>query len=385
MVSVAVAGGGTAGHTSPLIASVDALRTAEPEVEVVAIGTPRGLETRVVPAAGIELELIPPVPLPRRPTPDLLRVPLKLRDAVAKARAVLTEHRVDVLVGFGGYVSMPAYLAARRMDVPVVIHEQNAVPGLANKVASRFAARVLTAFPDTPLPHAEFIGMPLRPELVRLAEQGRASLRAEAASRFGLDPGRATLLVSGGSQGARSINQAIEAATGTLLAEGIQVLHVLGPRNMTDQHVVRSDPGTGARYVPVAYVDAMEYAYAAADLMVGRSGAGTVVETAVVGLPGVFVPLPHGNGEQARNADPLVRAGAAVLVPDADLTADRLAGEVVGRITDPDRLARMSVAATRLMPATAARELAGIVLDIVGGRGVPGPARRDEGSSDATA
>ncbi len=328
MVSVVVAGGGTAGHTSPLIATVAALRAAEPGIHVTAIGTPRGLETTVIPAAGIDLRLIDPVPLPRRLSADLLRVPLRLRAAIAQARRVLLERDADVLVGFGGYVSMPAYLAARRLGVPVIIHEQNAVPGLANKVAARFARRTLVSFPDTPLPGAEFIGMPLRPELIRLAEQGRAAGRERAASVFGLDPHRPTLLVSGGSQGARSINTALAGARADLLSRGVQILHVIGPRNFGETDVVVTDEATGARYVPVAFVEHMEDAYAAADLMLGRSGAGTVVETAVVGLPSILVPLPHGNGEQGRNADPLARAGAAVVVADADLTPRRLVREV---------------------------------------------------------
>ncbi|HEX2856965.1 MAG TPA: undecaprenyldiphospho-muramoylpentapeptide beta-N-acetylglucosaminyltransferase [Propionibacteriaceae bacterium] len=370
MVSVVVAGGGTAGHTSPLIATVAALRVAEPGIQVSAIGTPKGLETTVVPAAGIELDLVDPVPLPRRPSPELLRVPLRLRAAVAQARAILVARHADVLVGFGGYVSMPAYLAARRLGLPVIIHEQNAVPGLANKVAARFARRTLVSFPGTPLPGAEFIGMPLRPALVDLAERGRGAVRAEAASRLGLDPGRPTLLVSGGSQGARSINTAVAGAREALLAQGVQILHVIGPRNIRASDVEVADPATGARYIPLGFVDRMEDAYAAADLMLGRSGAGTVVETAVVGLPAILVPLPHGNGEQARNADPLVRAGSVVLIPDADLTAERLVAEVGSSIHDPERLAARARAGQHLMPATAARALAAIVLDTVAESGV---------------
>lgn len=370
MVSVVLAGGGTAGHTSPLIATAMALRDADPSIRVSAIGTSRGLETRVVPDAGIELDLIPPVPLPRKPSVDLLRVPLRLRDAVARAGRVLTDRQADALVGFGGYVSMPAYLAARRLGVPVLIHEQNAVPGLANKVAARFARRTLVSFPGTPLPGAEFIGMPLRPALVRLARDGRAASRESSASALGLDPTVPTLLVSGGSQGARSINTAIEEARDPLLARGIQILHVLGPRNMTPDHVELTHASTGVRYVPVAYVDQMEQAYAAADLMLGRSGAGTVIETAVVGLPGVFVPLPHGNGEQERNADALVTAGAVVIVPDDELTASRLLAEVADRVTDPDTLARMSAAGQKVMPSTAAQALAAIVLDTISEAGL---------------
>ncbi len=370
MVRVVVAGGGTAGHTSPLIATVAALRAVEPGIQITAIGTPRGLETTVIPAAGIDLRLVDPVPLPRRLSGDLIRVPLRLHAAVSQARAVLVERRADVLVGFGGYVSMPAYLAARRLGIPVIIHEQNAVPGLANKVAARFARRTLVSFPRTPLPGAEFIGMPLRPELIRLAERGRAASREHAASVFGLDPSRPTLLVSGGSQGARSINIALGAARDALLAQGVQILHVIGPRNITDADVRVTDATTGAAYLPVAFVEHMEDAYAAADLMLGRSGAGTVVETAVVGLPAILVPLPHGNGEQARNADPLVAAGAAVVVPDGELTAERLVREVGRCIHDPEVLAARARAGQHLMPATAARTLAEIVLDTVAESGV---------------
>lgn len=366
MVNVVLAGGGTAGHTSPLIATAEALRLAS-DVTITCIGTPKGLETRVIPDAGLTLELIPPVPLPRKPSPALLSVPIRLREAVARAKAILTDHDADVLVGFGGYVSMPAYLAARRLKLPIVIHEQNAVPGLANRVAARFAARVTVTFPDTPLPGAEVVGLPVRRALSDLAHSGRASRQEGSRELFGLDANRPTLLVSGGSQGARSINTALLGARDALLAAGVQVLHVWGPRNFPEDAQVVTDPTTHARYVPVAYVDRMEQAYCAADLMLGRSGAGTVVETAIVGLPGVFVPLPHGNGEQARNASALVAAGGAVLITDADLTAERLTSDVLGRVDRPEVLAAMSDAGRALMSADAASKLASIVLQVAGG------------------
>lgn len=357
MVNVVLAGGGTAGHTSPLIATAKALQARGAVVSC--IGTPKGLEGRVIPEAGLELDMIPPVPLPRSLNADLVRVPGRLGAAVRRARKVLRERDADVLVGFGGYVSMPAYLAARALRVPVVIHEQNAIPGLANKVAARFARFVGTAFPDTPLPHATFVGMPLRPRITELATAGaeaRAAMRSEARAEFGLDTERPTLLVSGGSQGAVSINRSVIDARARLLADGIQVLHVLGPRNLGDAVTV-TDPNTGAAWVPVGYVDDMALAYAAADLMVARSGAGTVVETATVGLPTVYVPLPHGNGEQARNATPVVEAGGGILVPDAELDADRLVAESAV-IHDAGRLSVMSAAGHDLMPAHAAQELA---------------------------
>ena len=179
---VLLAGGGTAGHTSPLLATADALRRLDPDVEITCLGTPRGLENRVVPAAGYRLELIPPVPLPRRPSGDLLRVPGRLREAVLATYDVLDRVRPDVVVGYGGYVSMPAYLAARRRKLPLVVHEQNALPGLANKAGARIADRVAVSFPATPLPKAEYVGLPIRtlisgPRPRRAAGRGTGVLR----------------------------------------------------------------------------------------------------------------------------------------------------------------------------------------------------------------
>lgn len=365
MVHVVLAGGGTTGHIAPLIATAQALTRLDPEVTITCIGTPRGLETRLVPEAGLRLELVPAVPLPRKPTVDLLKVPFRLLGAVYRARRIL--RGTDVLVGFGGYVAMPAYLAARTLGIPVVIQEQNALPGLANKVAARFAAATLTSFPETPLPGARFEGMPLREQITELAAEGRDQRRAAQRERFGLHPDLPVLLVSGGSQGARSLNEATVDATNRLLEAGVQILHVWGQRNFRDG-LAQIEADNGARYVPVAYVDNMADAYAAADLMLGRSGAGTVIETAVVGLPTILVPLPIGNGEQARNATPLTDARAAVMVDDADLDADRLVATVTELVQDPGRLTEMGRAASELMRPGAAERVARIILETAGGR-----------------
>ena len=363
-MNIVLAGGGTAGHTSPLIATAQQLKRLAPESSLLCVGTPRGLETRVIPEAGLDLALIPPVPLPRRLTPELLAVPGRLLAAVREASGLLRRHEAAVVVGFGGYVSLPVYLAARRARLPIVLHEQNAVPGLANRVAARFTSHVAVSFPDTRLPHARYLGLPVREAIATL---DRDAARVGAREHFGLANDLPVLLVSGGSQGARSINTALAGAADALLAAGINVLHVLGTANFTDDLVPRRDGGTGAVYRPLAYVDAMEQAYAAADLMVGRSGAGTVMETAMVGLPTVFVPLPHGNGEQARNAGFLVAADAAVLVADADLTPDLLAATVIGLVRQPGRLAAMSSTCRRLVPSGAAEELAALVLRVGAG------------------
>ena len=365
MVSIVLAGGGTTGHIAPLVATAERIARLDPGARLTCIGTPKGLESTVVPAAGLDLRMVPPVPLPRKVTPQLFSVPGRLWQAVAQARAILDEVDAAVVVGFGGYVSLPAYLAARLRRTPVVIDEQNALPGLANRVAATFAAATAVAFPGTPLRNAKHIGLPLR---AAIADLDRAAARDGARAALGFGPERPLLLVSGGSQGARSINVATHGARHALLAAGIDVLHVLGPRNITDDHVAITDPGTGATYRPVGYVDAMEQAYAAADLMVGRAGAGTVMELATVGLPAIFVPLPHGNGEQGRNVTFLVDAGGGVLVPDAEFDSDRLLAEVVPLATDPGRLQAMSDAGRGLVPADAAATLAQLVLDVAGGR-----------------
>ncbi len=355
---VLLAGGGTAGHTSPLLATADALGRLEPGVEITCLGTERGLETRVVPEAGYPLELIPPVPLPRRVGADLVKVPGRLRAAVRQTLAVFDRVRPDVVVGFGGYVSMPAYLAARRRKVPLVVHEQNAVPGLANKAGARLARRVAVSFPDTPLPRAEYVGLPLRSAISGLDRQ---AMRSEGRAFFGLDPDPPTLLVTGGSQGARSLNLAVSAASAALGSAGVQVLHVVGPQGEA------TPADTGLPYVVVPFVDRMDLAYAAADLVLCRGGASSVTEAAAVGLPAVFVPLPIGNGEQEHNALPVVRAGGALLVKDADLTADWVADHVPALAADPARLAAMGAAAAALVPRDADVRLATIVRDTARG------------------
>jgi UDP-N-acetylglucosamine--N-acetylmuramyl-(pentapeptide) pyrophosphoryl-undecaprenol N-acetylglucosamine transferase len=351
---VLLAGGGTAGHTSPLLATADALRRLDPTVEVTCLGTPRGLENRVVPEAGYPLELIPPVPLPRRPNADLLRVPGRLSGAVRETLAVLDRVRPDVVVGYGGYVSVPAYLAARRRRLPLVVHEQNALPGLANKVGARLAGRVAVSFPDTPLRNAEYVGLPIRRMISHL---DRAATRDEARAFFGLDPERPTLLVTGGSQGARRLNQAVSGAARALADAGVQVLHVVGPNGEA------APERNGVPYVVLSFVDRMDLAYAAADLVVCRGGASSVTEAAAVGLPAVFVPLPIGNGEQDHNARPVVDAGGGLLVADGALTPEWVAATVPPLATDAQRLARMGAAASGLIPRDADEKLARIVLE----------------------
>ena len=362
-VSVVLAGGGSAGHVSPLLATADALRRIAPGTVVTALGTSRGLEASLVPARGYPLELVPRVPMPRKPTPALLRLPGRLRGAVAVAAGVLERVGADVVVGFGGYVSAPAYLAARRRGVPIVVHEANPRPGLANRLGARFAARVATATDGVPLPGARTVGLPLRREIGTL---DRAARRPEGRAAFGLDPERPTLLVTGGSQGARTLNGAALGAATALAAAGIQVLHAAGPRNTVPLPALL--PGSPP-YVLLPYLDRIELAYAAADLALCRSGANTCAELTAVGLPGAFVPLPHGNGEQRLLAEPIVAAGGGLLVDDAACTPEWVAATLLPVLADAARLAAMAKAAAALGRRDADVALAELVLDAAG---VPG-------------
>ncbi len=360
-ISVVLAGGGSAGHTSPLIATAVEIQRLRPSTRLTAVGTARGLETRVIPAAGLPLELIPPVPVPRRPNLDLALIGPRLWRAVSAAVAVLRRTQANLVLGFGGYVSAPVYLAAGRLRIPIVLHEQNALPGLANRLAARLTRHVFTSFPNTPLPHACYIGLPLRRAITEL---DRSGLRHAARKRFFLREDLPVLLVSGGSQGALSINEAVTGARDRLLASGIQVLHVLGPKNLSDQTFPSADAQTGARYSPVAYVENMEQAYAAADLMLGRCGASTVLETAAIGLPAIFVPYPHGNGEQARNARAIVDAGGAILLSDDACTADWVTEHVPDVMLDRNRLDGMSATLRGVAKVDAASVLAERVLEV---------------------
>jgi UDP-N-acetylglucosamine--N-acetylmuramyl-(pentapeptide) pyrophosphoryl-undecaprenol N-acetylglucosamine transferase len=355
---VVLAGGGSAGHIEPALALADALRQADESIEVTCLGTQRGLETRLVPLRGYELALIPAVPLPRSVTPQLLTVPGRLAAAVHTAGQILERVHADVLVGFGGYVATPAYLAAKRHKVPIVVHEANPSPGIANRLGAMLSTYVYTGHPDAKLRNARYVGLPIRREI---AELNRLAEGDRARNRFGLRPDMPVLLVFGGSQGARSLNQALAGAIGAIRNAGIQVLHVTGPKNTS---AVKAPPGT-VPYVAVPYVDDMKLAYAAADFALCRAGAMTCAELTAVGLPAAYVPLPIGNGEQRLNALPIVQAGGGLMVDDAELTADWITGSLLPVLTNIDHVYAMSQAAAALGRRDADRVLAKAVIDIV--------------------
>jgi UDP-N-acetylglucosamine--N-acetylmuramyl-(pentapeptide) pyrophosphoryl-undecaprenol N-acetylglucosamine transferase len=363
---VVLAGGGSAGHIEPALALADALREADSTIQVTCLGTQRGLETRLVPLRGYELELIPAVPLPRSVTPQLLTVPGRLAGAVHATGKILDRVRADVLVGFGGYVATPAYLAAKRHNVPIVVHEANPSAGIANRLGAHLTTHVFTGHPDTRLRNSKYLGLPIRRQI---ADLDRFALGDKARAHFGLRPDLPVLLVFGGSQGAKSLNRAVAGAVGAIKSAGVQILHVTGPKNHTDSQAADSPLASGQSgsvpYVVLPYVDRMDLAYAAADFALCRAGAMTCAELTAVGLPAAYVPLPIGNGEQRLNALPIVQRGGGLLVEDAELTADWIKTSLLPVLTNIDQVAGMSEAAAGMGRKDADRWLAKSVIGIV--------------------
>lgn len=357
---IVLTGGGTAGHIEPMLATAVALQEAEPDLLITCVGSHGGLETTLVPERGFTLRTVAAAPLPRKPSGDLLKLPSRLLRARSQAKQILKDTDAAAVVGFGGYAALPAYLAAKALRVPVVVHEANATAGIANKVGARWASFVGTAANTKGLSSAIIVGMPIRKALTGL---DRAALRAEALEAFGLREGYRTLLVYGGSQGARTLNTAVEEAAHRLHEAGVQILHAHGRKNT----VSLPHRPHGPAHVAVPYIDRMDLAYAAADFVLCRSGMGTVAEVSAVGLPAMYVPLPHGNGEQRLNAEPVVQAGGGLLVNDEHLTADYLMEHLVPLVIDEQRTAQMAAAARSAGHAQAAEVLAQKILEVAHG------------------
>ena len=361
--SVVLAGGGTGGHVYPLLAFADCLRRHQPDIRITCVGGAKGLENELIPAAGYELRRVPAFQLPRSVNLDLARTPTRMLRSMRAGREVLDDVAADVVVGFGGYVAVPAYLAAWRRHTPIVIHELNVPPGVANRLGMRFTKHIAVGFPYQPevsplLKDARVVGVPLRTAITTL---DRRESRAGAREHFGLDPDRPTLFVFGASQGARSINVAVAGAAKAITGAGIQVLHVTGARN----EGVDIPPDLPAKYVTVPYIADMELGYAAADLVLSRGGAMTLAEVTTVGLPAIYVPLPYGNGEQRRNALPVVQGGGGLLVDDAELSPAWVERTVVPLALDGPRLAQMSEAAARFGRRDGDEALRSFVLEIL--------------------
>ena len=338
MTNFLLTGGGTAGHVNPLLTIAKALSEKSSSNQVFVLGTSSGLEARLVPEAGFQLLTIAKLPFPRKISVAAIAFPFRFLASVGKIKTYLKDHKIDIVVGFGGYVSAPAYRAAKQLKLPIVIHEANALPGIANKYGNRFASAAGKAFMSTDLAHTDFVGMPIRKEILQLAKQ-----KDQAAARkfFNLKSDTTTLLVTGGSLGAKRINETIVQSRGVLSAAGIQVLHIIG--GTSDLEEV-SEP----EYRRIRYVDHMELAIAASDFAVSRAGSATVSEFSAIGLPALYVPYPVGNGEQNYNIKDVLASGGAMTVADRDFDEQYVRSSLIPVISDSKKLAQMSAAAKQV-------------------------------------
>lgn len=340
-----LAGGGTGGHVNPLLALAEVLR-AEGH-EVIALGTKEGLEQRLVPERGFELETVARLPLPRKLSLGALSFPFRLLKASIEVRELIHTRKVDAVVGFGGYASAPAYLGGWFARKPLVLHEANALAGFANRLGARLTKHRAVAFANSNLSGATLTGMPIRRELL---EGANKIDKDQARVELGLDPVLPTLLVTGGSQGARSINEAVIEALPDLANAGIQVLHIVGEKAGLEE---LDSPG----YLRLAYCNRMDAAIAASDLAISRAGASTVSEFSAAGLPAVFVPYPVGNGEQRHNVASLLAAGGAEICEDGDFSAEYIAERVIPILSHKATLKSMSEAAASVGILDAAERL----------------------------
>jgi UDP-N-acetylglucosamine--N-acetylmuramyl-(pentapeptide) pyrophosphoryl-undecaprenol N-acetylglucosamine transferase len=367
---VIIAGGGTAGHVFPGLALAGTLR--DRGLVVAFIGTDRGLESRLVPQAGFAFHAVPASPLVRRVSIAAARAPFVAMATIRTCRPLV--RRARAVVGMGGYASVSAALAARREHVPVLLHEQNAVAGLANRALSRIARAVGLSFADAreAFPRrvrTELTGNPVREEILRVRED-REALAKEGRLALDLDEGRRTIVIFGGSLGALHLDRAAVGAARLLASRSdLQILLITGAAHLEVLRPGLPSPvenGTRSLLVrPVGYLDRMDLAYACADLVVSRAGATTIAEISVCGLPALLIPYPYATGRhQEANARALQRVGGASLLLDDQLSAESLAGRIVSLVDHDERLGAMAARSASFGRPDAADRLADLVEEV---------------------
>jgi UDP-N-acetylglucosamine--N-acetylmuramyl-(pentapeptide) pyrophosphoryl-undecaprenol N-acetylglucosamine transferase len=360
---VILAGGGTGGHVIPALAIAHELRERY-QAECLFVGTSRGIENRLVPAAGFPLRLIEVGALNRVSLATRLKTLFALPAAVLAGRRLLRKFHPDAVIGVGGYASGPVMMAAVLARVPTVVFEPNVVPGFANRVLARRVSAAAVHFDETCrwFHNCQTVGVPVRRAFFEISAAPSGVARVSA-------PTAPTLLLFGGSQGARVLNRTLPAAAPALLARipGLRIVHQTGEREYDDVCAAYERAGVAAEVT--RFIDDMPAAFARADLLVCRSGASTVAEVAAAGKPAVFIPFAAAaDDHQTRNAEALAGRGAAVLIREADLTPERLAGAAASLLADPARLRQMGAAARALAHPEAAASIAQLAAQLATGK-----------------
>lgn len=336
-MKILLAGGGTAGHIEPALAIARALKSSDPRCELLFLGSREGLESRLIPEAGFSLFYIPKVKVPRKISPALLLAPVQLIRAIIESRRALAG--VDAAIGFGGYISAPLYIAAKMKKVPFLIHEQNAVPGWANRLGSYLTPHVALSYRvnSGALNKGVLTGIPLRQDVLLALnsahdrwEQARLEAKKRISKIYGMDPSMPLIFIFGGSQGSRAINAVIEESRSIFKERGLSVIHGVGRGNPL--------PARDGSYLALDYVTEMADLYLASDIVVARSGALTCAEVAALARFALFIPLPIGNGEQALNAQPLLECGRARIIEQKNFSREWL-GANLAELVDASKSA----------------------------------------------
>lgn len=351
---VIIAGGGTGGHIYPGVAIAEEFRRRDPEAKVIFVGTARGLETRIVPREGFELELIEVAALKRVGLVKKLRSLALLPRSFLRVRSLIRRFKPDLVIGVGGYASGPVVLVASLMGVPTMVADQNALPGFTNRVLARFVRAAAVSFEEAKRffgDKAVVTGNPVRAEFFSLPEKRPGDL--------------IRVLITGGSQGAHAINEAMAEALGRLAAERerLSFMHQTGERDYEMVRKAYERAGMKAEVRP--FIERMVDEFARADLVICRAGATTVAELAAAGKPAIFIPFPFAaDDHQRKNAEAVARAGAGRVILQAELTPERLAEELMGLARNPEELERMAKASRALAHRDAAERVVDLALEM---------------------
>lgn len=362
-IKVIISGGGTGGHVFPAIAIANALKALVPGIEILFIGARDKMEMEKVPAAGYPIEGLWISGFQRNLTFKNLSFPLKVISSLWKARKIIKKFNPDVVVGVGGFASGPVLRLATSKGIPTVIQEQNSFPGITNRLLSGKVNKICVAFEGLekyfPSEKIVLTGNPVRKEVIEIT-----GLREEALKYFGLDPAKKTILVIGGSQGALAINKGIHSGMDQFSGNHIQVIWQTGRFYKAIAQAALTEKGSND-VKAVVFIDRMDYAYAAADIVISRAGAIAISEICAVGKPSILVPLPTAaEDHQSKNANALVEKNAAILIRDHE-TEKLLVQTAIQLLTDENRQAEMRRNLLKISRTDAAEQIAGVILKLV--------------------